>query len=375
MTQTNLQLRSLITADNTVELYLSDTEIPEPTADEVVVRVEAAPLNPSDLAILFGPADLKTARIEQRSERPVVIADIPEKLMRTVAARLGQALPVGNEGAGVVVAAGSSEAAQALLGKTVGLFGGGTYRQFHCVNVRQCLELTPGTTPAEGASCFVNPMTALAMVETMHMENHKALVHTAAASNLGQMLNRVCIDDCIDLVNIVRKPEQETLLRDQGAKYVCNSSSDSFHADLTDALVATGATLAFDAVGGGRLASDILSCMEAAAARGMSSYSVYGSDVLKQVYIYGSLDRGPTTLTRGFGFSWSIGGFLLMPFLSKISPEQHAKMRTRIANEITMTFASHYSQEVSLTEALSLEAIAIYGMQATGAKYLVTPQA
>ena len=375
MSQENLQLRSLVTSDNTLEVALHEAQIPQPAADEVVVRVEAAPVNPSDLGVMFGPADMSTARVEERAGRPVLIADIPERLMSMVASRTGKAIPVGNEGAGTVVSAGESDAAQALLGKTVGLFGGGTYRHMHCVNVQQCIELLPGTTAAEAASCFVNPMTALAMVETMRMENHTALVHTAAASNLGQMLNRICIDDDVDLVNIVRKPEQETLLRNLGARYVCNSSSDSFRQDLIDALQATGATLAFDAIGGGRQVGDILSCMEAVASQSMTQYSVYGSDTHKQVYIYGSLDRSPTTLVRSFGFSWSVGGFLLIPFLQKISPQQHIKMRARIASEITTTFASHYSHSASLAELLSLEALAVYGAQATGQKYLLTPQA
>ena len=375
MSQQNLQLRSLVTPDNTLEVAIHEAGVPQPGSDEVVVRMEAAPVNPSDLGVMFGPADMSTARVEERSGRPVLIADIPEKLMRMVAGRTGKAIPVGNEGSGTVIAAGESDAAQALLGKTVGLFGGGTYRQFHCVNVQQCIPMLPGTTAAQSASCFVNPMTALAMVETMRMENHSALVHTAAASNLGQMLNRICIDDGVDLVNIVRKQEQEELLRDMGATHVCNSGSDNFRQDLITALKATGATLAFDAIGGGKLVGDILTCMEAVASQSMAQFSIYGSETPKQVYIYGSLDRSPTTFNRSFGFSWNIGGFLLTPFLKKLAPEQHMKMRTRIANEITTTFASHYSHSASMTEILSLEAAAVYGAQATGQKYLLTPNA
>jgi NADPH2:quinone reductase len=374
MTTTGLQLRSLVTEDNKLELSLQDFTTPEPGPDDVVVRVEAAPLNPSDLALLFGPADMTTAVFAGSAERPVVTADIPENLMRMVTARVGQSLPVGNEAAGVVVAAGSSDAAQALLGKMVGIIGGEMYSQYRCVNVFQCLELAEGTTAAEGASCFVNPLTALAMVETMRMENHTALVHTAAASNLGQMLNRICQDEGVELVNIVRKPEQEAILRDLGASHICNSSSDSFYSELTDALAITGATLAFDATGGGKLASDILTCMEAAAARAMGDYNRYGSDVFKQVYIYGGLDRSQTTLTRNFGFSWSLGGFLLTPFLQKVGMEKGLEMRAKVAAEIKTTFGSHYTQEVSLAGALSMEAIAVYGKQATGEKYLITPQ-
>ncbi len=375
MADTGLQLRSTITQDRVLELTLVDIPIPKPGPGDVVVQVEATPLNPSDLALLFGPADLSTVKVSGTAERPVVTADIPAEMMKMVAARVGQSMPVGNEGAGTVIAAGDSEAAQALLGKRVGIIGGEMYSQYRCVNAFMCLVLEEGTTAAEGASCFVNPLTALAMVETMRSENHKALVHTAAASNLGQMLNRICIDEGIALVNIVRKVEQEAVLRELGAKYVINSSSDSFYDDLTDALEETGATIAFDATGGGKLASQILTCMEAAAVRSMTGYNGYGSDVFKQVYIYGGLDRSPTTLTRNFGFSWSLSGFLLTPFLQKVGVEKSMAMRAKVAAEIKTTFASHYTREVSLAEALSLEAIAVYGKQATGEKYLITPQA
>ena len=375
MATPSLQIRSLVKDDNTLELSLAETSVPDPGTDEVLVRMEATPLNPSDLALLLGPADMSTARSSGTAERPIVTADIPEKLMKMMAGRIGQSLPVGNEGGGVVVAAGSSDAAQAMMGKMVGIVGGDMYSQYRCVNVFQALALEDGTTAAEGASCFVNPLTALAMTETMRMDGHKALVHTAAASNLGQMLNRICISDGIDLVNIVRKPEQEEILRSLGAKYICNSSSDSFYGELTDALVATGATIAFDATGGGKLGSDILSCMEAAAVRSMGEYNRYGSDVYKQLYIYGGLDRSPTVLSRNFGFSWGVGGFLLTPFLQKAGMEKAMEMRSRVAAEIKTTFASHYTSEVSLTEALSLEAIAQYGKQATGQKYLILPHA
>lgn len=374
MTTTGLQLRSLVKDDNTLEVSLAEVEFPEPGPDEVLVRVDATPINPSDLALLVGPADPTTFRASGTPERPVLTADIPAAAMRMVAGRLNESLPVGNEGAGVVVAAGSSEAAQALLGRTVGMVGGEMYAQYRCIHVQQCLPLEEGTSAAEGASCFVNPLTALGMVETMRMEGHKALVHTAAASNLGQMLNRVCIADGIDLVNIVRKPEQEKILRDLGAKYIVNSSSDSFMDELTAALKATGATLAFDATGGGKLASQILSCMEAAAASSMKVYNRYGSDVFKQVYIYGGLDRSPTTLTRNFGFSWSVGGWLLFPFLQKVGPEKTMELRARVAREIKTTFASHYTREISLAQVLSLEALAVYGKQATGEKFLIRPQ-
>ena len=374
MTKTALQLRSTVKEDNTLEITLVDRAIPEPGPDEVLVQVEATPLNPSDLGLLFGPADLTTLRVSGTAEYPVVTADIPAELMKMVAGRIGQSMPVGNEGAGTVIGAGASDAAQALMGKRVGIIGGAMYSQYRCVNAFMCLELEAGTTAAEGASCFVNPLTTLAMVETMQMENHTALVHTAAASNLGQMLNRICMNEEIGLVNIVRKVEQEAILKDLGAKYIINSTSDSYYDDLTDALADTGATLAFDATGGGKLAGQILTCMEAAALRNMTEYNGYGSDVFKQVYIYGGLDRTPTTLTRNFGFSWSLSGFLLTPFLQKVGIEKSIQMRAKVAAEIKTTFASHYTKEVSLAEALSLEAMAVYGKQATGEKYLIKPQ-
>jgi NADPH2:quinone reductase len=239
--------------------------------------------------------------------------------------------------------------------------------------VQQCLLLPDGTKPEEGASCFVNPLTSLGMTETMRREGHTALVHTAAASNLGQMLNKICIKDGIGLVNIVRKAEQEELLRKLGAKYVCNSSSSSFMQDLTKALTETGATIAFDAIGGGKLASQILSCMEAAAVSKMTEYSRYGSTTFKQVYIYGGLDRGPTELTRNFGFSWSLSGWLLTPFLQKIGFPAAQKLRERVVAELKTTFASHYSKTISLTEALQLDTLKAYSKFGTGEKYLINP--
>ena len=330
-------------------------------------------MNPSDLGLLFGAADMATAKASGTPSRPVVTASVPEAAMKSMAARLDASMPVGNEGAGVVVAAGSSPAAQALLGKTVALIGGAMYTQYRCIPVAQCMLLPEGTTPAEGASSFVNPLTALGMVETMQRDGHKALVHTAAASNLGQMLNRICIQDGIGLVNIVRKKEQEEILRAIGARYVCNASAPTFMQDLTDALVATGATLAFDAIGGGKLAGQILSCMEAALNKSATEYSRYGSTTHKQVYIYGGLDRGPTEFVRNFGMAWGMGGWLLFPFLKKIGPEGAKKLKERVAAELKTTFASRYTKEVSMSEALRLEEIAVYAKHATGEKYLLNP--
>jgi NADPH:quinone reductase len=367
------QIRSLVTAEGLLQVSIVDTEVPVPQAHEVLVRVEAAPINPSDLGLLIGPADPETATVSGTVDNPVVTASIPEKGMRAMAARIGESMPVGNEGAGVVVAAGSSDEAQALLGRTVAIVGGATYAEYRCLPVMLCMALPDGTDPAAGASCFVNPLTALGMVETMRMEGHTALVHTAAASNLGQMLNRICIADGVPLVNIVRKQEQEDLLRSQGAIYVCNTASPSFLDDLTAALVATGATIAFDAIGGGKQAGQILTCMEAAANAKATGYSRYGSDVHKQVYIYGGLDQGPTELARSFGFTWGIGGWLLTPFLQKLGLEGMMRLRSRVVAELSTTFASHYTDEVSLAGALSLDAITVYARQATGQKFLIRP--
>ena len=375
MADTGLQLHTTVKDDNTLELTLVDVPVPEPGPDDILVKVEAAPINPSDLALLLGPADLASGRVSGTADRPVVTFDIPEQYMPMVAARVGQSLPVGNEGAGTVVAAGSSEAAQALMGKTVGIFGGEMFGQYRVVPAMMCLELEEGTTAAEGASCVVNPMTSLAMVETLRMEGHKALVHTAAASNLGQMLNKICIADGVDLVNIVRKPEQAELLKGIGAKYVVNSSDDDFKAQLTAAIKETGATLAFDATGGGQLANDIMLCMEMAAASEMGEYNRYGSDTFKQLYIYGRLDLNPTVLSLNYGFAWSVGGFLLTHFLQKAGMEKMMEMRARVAREIKTTFASHYVANVSLAGALSLENIAEYNKKATGDKFLIEPWA
>jgi NADPH:quinone reductase len=370
---TNIQLRSLVKKTGELELSLVRMPRIEPAADEVVVRIEAAPLNPSDLGLLLGAADVTAAKSAGSASSPVVTAPITEAMMRPMAGRVDQSLPVGNEGAGIVVKTGSSPAAQALMGQTVAVLGGEMYSQYRTLKVGQCLPLPSGTKPSEGASCFVNPLTSLGMVETMRREGHTALVHTAAASNLGQMLNRICLKDGIKLVNVVRKPEQEELLKKLGARYVCNSSSAAFMSELTALLAETGATLAFDAIGGGRLAGQILTCMEVAAVSKMTEYSRYGSTTYKQVYIYGGLDRGPTELVRSFGMSWGLGGWLLTPFLQKVGPEVRQALRARVVAELKTTFASHYTKEISLTEALQLENIHAYAKFGTGEKYLINP--
>ncbi|WP_273734752.1 zinc-binding dehydrogenase [Mycolicibacterium septicum] len=373
--KTALELRSLVTPDGTLELSLHEVEVPAPGPDEVVVRVEASPVNPSDLGLLIpSVADMSAATVTGTPERPVVTAPLREGALAGLSARIGESLPVGNEGAGTVVAAGSSPAAQALVGKTVGIAGGAMYSQYRVVNAAACLVLPDGATAKEGASSFVNPLTALGMLETMRREGHSALVHTAAASNLGQMLVKACLADGVPLVNIVRKAEQEEILRGLGAVHVYNSASPSFEADLVEALKATSATLAFDATGGGTLASQILNGMEQAASATAAQYSRYGSSVHKQVYIYGSLDTSPTVLTRNFGMAWGVGGWLLTPFLAGAGPETIARLRARVAAELTTTFASTYTQEVSLAGLLKPDAFNSYLKKATGEKFLVTPQ-
>ena len=369
-----LQLRSLITSEGELQMSLVDTPVSAPGPDEVLLRVLASPINPSDIGLLFGAADMSTAAFSGTAAQPVLRARVPERFMKGMAGRVGQSMPVGNEGAGLVIAAGASPAAQALLGKTVAaLAGGGMYGRYRTVKLAQCLMLPEGTSAADAASCFVNPLTALGFVETMRREGHKALVHTAAASNLGQMLNRICQKDGVKLVNIVRKPEQEALLRSIGAMYVCNMSSPNFMEELTQALQDTGATLAFDATGGGKLAGQILNAMEAALNRSAKEYSRYGSTTHKQVYLYGGLDTSPTEFTRGFGMSWGMGGWLLFPFLQRCTPETVAALKQRVANELKTTFASSYAKTISLPEALTASAVAAYGQRSTGAKYLIDP--
>ena len=368
-----LQLRSLVRKSSELELSLARVEVAPPGPDEVVVRIEAAPINPSDLALLVGAADMSTATMSGPAASPVTTARIPDAGMRAMAGRLDESMTVGNEGAGTVIAAGSSTMAQALMGRTVALFGGSMFGQYRTVPANTCLPLPADTTAAEGASCFVNPLTSLCMVETMRLEGHTALVHTAAASNLGQMLNKVCQAEGIALVNIVRSEAQADILRGLGAKYICDSTSPSFMADLIAALVETGATLAFDAIGGGTLAGQILTAMEVAANKTATTYSRYGSSVHKQVYIYGMLDSGPTVLNRAFGLAWSVGGWLLPPCLARIGAERAQALRLRVAAELKTTFASHYVQEISLAETLNPEIIARYNKRATGEKYLINP--
>jgi NADPH:quinone reductase-like Zn-dependent oxidoreductase len=368
-----LQLRSLISKGGELELSLAKVEVPEPGPDQVVVKVEATPINPSDLGLLLGPADATTFKSAGSGDGIKVTAKVPAAALPFLATRLDESMPVGNEGAGTVVKAGSSDAAQALKGKMVSMVGGSMYAQYRLLNARDCQPLPAGTTAAEGASWFVNPLTALGMTETMKREGHKALVHTAAASNLGQMLNKICNEDGIGLVNIVRSAEQAKLLKGIGAKHVVDSSAASFTDDLTQALVETGATIAFDAIGGGKLASQILTSMEVAINKTATTYNRYGSSVHKQIYIYGSLSTGAVELTRNYGMAWGVGGWLLTPFLQKIGRPDQQRLRERVVNSLKTTFASHYTKVISLPEALDPKNIAAYAKRATGEKFLINP--
>jgi NADPH:quinone reductase-like Zn-dependent oxidoreductase len=367
-------LRSLVTSEGTLEISVQEVAVSDPDSNQVVIRVEASPLNPSDLGLLFAGADMSKATISGDVESPLVSVPIDEGSMRALSGRVGLSLPVGNEGAGYVVAAGSSELAQALIGKTVSVAGGAMYSQYRTVDASMVMVLPEGTSARAAASAFVNPLTALGMVATMRSEGRSALVHTAAASNLGQMLVKLCIQEQVPLVNIVRKPEQVETLRALGAEHVLDSTSPTFMVDLIEALGATSATLAFDATGGGTLASQILAAMEAASASSATEYSRYGSTTHKQIYIYGGLDRGPTVLTRNFGFAWSVSGWLLTPFLQSVGLEGLVELRQRVALGLETTFSSTYTKEVSLTEALQPDAFTAYARQASGEKYLITPQ-
>lgn len=368
------QMFSTVTEDGTLRMALKEQAMPTPKPDQVIVRIEATPINPSDHGVMFGWASMNEARSSGKGTDTVLTAPVSQQGMAVMKARIGQSLPVGNEGAGTVVAAGSDDYAQSLIGKVVAVMGGGMYGQYRALPAMMCMPLMEGHTAKDGASSFVNPLTALCFLETMRLEGHSAIVHTAAASNLGQMLNRICQADGVDLVNIVRRKEQADLLKAMGAKYICDSSRESFAADLTNAIHETGATLAFDATGGGDLASKILSAMEAAAARTPGAYSIYGSVHHKQVYLYGGLDTSATVLTRGYGMAWGVGGWLLPNFLGKAGPDVGTRLRTRVAKELKTTFASHYTDEISLSEALDAEIVAKYNSKSTGQKFLICPQ-
>lgn len=369
------EIRSTLTNEGILELSIVNVEQPVPGDDEVLLKIEASPINPSDLALLITfAADLDSLSVSGEGDQTVASIKLHPGLLGALKPRMGQSMQVGNEGGGVVIDAGAN--AKHLIGKTVGVAGGAMYSQYRCIPAQSCLVMNEGTTSMQAASSFVNPLTALAFVETMRLENHTALLNTAAASNLGQMLVKICKDDGVPLINVVRKPEQVETLKKLGAEYICDTSADSFMDDLVNAIVATGCTLGFDATGGGnggKLPGQILTAMEIAANKTATEYSRYGSDTYKQVYIYGGLDMSPTVLNRSFGLQWGLGGWLLTPMIGRIGMERFGQMRERVAAEINTTFASHYTQEISLAEMLQPEIIRGYAKQATGAKYLVNP--
>lgn len=369
------EIRSTLTSEGLLELSIFAGERPVPGENDVLLKVEASPINPSDLGLLISfAADLDTLTVSGAGDQAVTSMKIHPALMGAMKPRMDQSMQVGNEGGGVVVDAGAN--AKHLIGKTVGVAGGAMYSQYRCVPANSCLVMNEGTTSVEAASSFVNPLTALAFVETMKLENHSAILNTAAASNLGQMLVKICQDDGVPLINVVRKPAQVETLKKIGAEYICDTSADSFMDDLVDALVATGATLGFDATGGGnggKLPGQILAAMEIAANKTATEYSRYGSDTYKQVYIYGGLDMQPTVLNRSFGMQWGLGGWLLTPMIGRIGMQRFGEMRARVAREIKTTFASHYTKEISLAEMLQPDIIRGYAKQATGEKYLINP--
>ncbi|GAB5483359.1 MAG: zinc-binding dehydrogenase [Parasphingorhabdus sp.] len=370
------QMFSTVSEDGKLTLALHEKSMPTPGADEIIVRIEATPINPSDHAVMFGGATMADASSSGEGVNKVLTAPVSSLAMAAMKGRVGQDLPVGNEGAGTVVSAGESEYAQSLIGKTVAVMGGASmYAEYRCVPATQAMPLLPDCTAKDGASSFVNPLTALSFVETMRLEGHRAIVHTAAASNLGQMLNKICQADGIDIVNIVRRQEQVNILKDLGARYVLNTSSDTFNEELIDAIDETGATIAFDATGGGSLASNILIAMEAAAARTPAAFSIYGSTKHKQVYLYGGLDTSPTEFTpRSYGMAWSMGAWLLPNFLAKADLDVGERLRMRVTEELKTTFASHYTHEISLSDALDSQIVERYNAKTTGSKFLICPQ-
>lgn len=373
--QTSKEIRSMVTSEGNIEISIATVEKPTPSENEVLIKVEASPINPSDLGLLISfAADLDSLTVSGSGDATVATIKVHPAMMGALKPRLNESMPVGNEGGGIIVDAGAN--AKGLIGKTVGAAGGAMYSQYRCLPATSCLVMDGSTTSAEAASSFVNPLTALAFIETMKMENHSAIINTAAASNLGQMLVKICKDDSVPLVNIVRKAEQVEVLKNLGAEYVCNTSDPDFMKNLVDALITTGATLGFDATGGGnggKLPGQILAAMEIAANKTAKEYSRYGSDTYKQVYIYGGLDQAPTILNRSFGMQWGLGGWLLTPMIGRIGMERFQQMRERVAKEIKTTFASHYTQEISFEEMLQPETIRTYAKQATGEKFLVNP--
>ncbi|WP_374587719.1 zinc-binding dehydrogenase [Novosphingobium sp.] len=368
MTFTGKQLTTQLDADGTLTLQLNDKTWDAPKAGQVLIKVEATPINPSDLGLLFASADTDNAEYTPGK----IVAKMPDNATRAMKARHGLAMPAGNEAAGIVVAAG--EGAEHLLGKRIACVPGTAYATYAVADTQMAFAVDDSVTAEQAASSFVNPMTALGFVETMKMEGFTGIVHAAAASNLGQMLVKICQEDGIPLVNVVRSDAQVKLLKDLGATHVLNMTDADYMPKLIDAIAETKAMIGFDPIGGGTVASQFLTAMEAAASRG-AAFSRYGSSEAKKVYIYGALDLGPTILNRAFGLTWDLGGWLLTPFMMKAGPEVVGRMRARVMKDLTTTFASHYKAHVTLEGMLTKEAVSEYNARRTGEKYLVTPQA
>ena len=368
MARIGKQLFTTLTADGTLTVAVENVSVAEPSGNQVLVRMEAAPINPSDLAILVGAADIENAEFSDGK----FVAKVPEPFNKGSKARHGIKLPAGNEGAGTVVATGESDAAKALMGQRVSCVPGNAFSQYCLVDANQCLPLGDHSAEA-GASAFVNPMTALGFVENAKLDGQDAILHTVGASNLGQMLTRICVEDGIGLVNIVRKADQADLLKSLGSTHVVNSAADDFMNQLAGAIDQTGAFYGFDPVGGGTGVDTAFKAMEKVAVQRMTEYSRYGSNQAKRMFIYGRLDAGATILTPGYGFGWTLSGWLLFPFLQSVGHETVGRMRKRVLENLTTTFANHYKKRVNLEEMLTKDSVSEYRAMRTGEKYLVTP--
>ena len=365
----NLALRSTLRRNGDVEIALEQVRVPAPEGG-VVVEMLAAPIHPADMTLLFARADPGTAERVQRDGKTVTVLRAGDAAAQAQASRVDVATAVGMEGAGRVVEAGPSDAAQALLGRLVAVRGNGVYARYNRIALEDILPLPDDVSASEGAAAFINPLTVLGMVELMRDGGFGGLVHTAAASTIGQMLCRLCREEGIGLVNIVRRPEQVELLRSIGAEHVCDMSGPDFEDELLRALVATGATLAFDATGGGDLASRILNLMERALPK-PEGYQHYGSNIRKKVFIYGTLDPSPLVLLKNYGLAWDLGGYLVFHFLESIGPERAEGLKRRVVEGLKTTFAMQYSHKISLAEACDPDVLRGAGRRATGEKYLI----
>lgn len=368
---TGERILSTLGKDGTITVELAPLSLPAPTGSAVVVQVEAAPVNPSDTALMFAAADVANARFSDGR----IVANVPDPIVRAMEARHALPLQVGNECAGTVVAAGEHPAAQALIGKKVACTTGTGFATHTVADAAMVMALDEGITAEQGASSFVNPMTALGFVETMKREGFTGIVHTAAASNLGQMLVKICAADGIPLVNIVRSEQQVALLRDLGAQQVLNAAVPDFASQLADAISETGAMMAFDPIRGGTLANQIIVAMERAAKRANADapFTIYGSNIPKRLYVYGVLDFAPLMLSPGTDFAWQMGGWLLPNFLQSAGTDVMGRMRTRIQAELTTTFSSHYTARIGLAELLKPGVVKDYIAARTGQKYLLRP--